>query len=66
MVAMKTEYWYILLGAIGMVAAAHYFPVLKKLDSMGDNGNNIRLLGIEQISGIDLVALSTCRQKGYL
>lgn len=66
MVTMKTEYWYVILGAVGMVAAAHYFPSLKKLGSLNNDGNNIRLLSIEQISGIDLNALSICRQKGLM
>jgi len=56
MVAMKAEYFYVLLGAVGMIAAAHYFPSLKKLDS----------LNLEHIDGIDLRALSVCRQKGLL
>lgn len=59
MVAMKAEYWYVILGAVGMVAAAHYFPSLKKLDI----GN---LKGLEDIQGIDLNALSICRQKGLM
>ena len=60
MVQMKTEYWYVILGAVGMVAAAHYFPSLKKLDSLSN------LNSVEQIPGIDLRSLSICRQKGLM
>lgn len=61
--AMKTEYWYVLLGGVGMVALAHYFPSLKKLDSLFDSGSTSEL---EQIPGIDLRSLAVCRQKGIM
>lgn len=60
MVQMKAEYWYVILGAVGMVALSHYFPSLKKLDSLDST------VGIEQIPGIDLRALTICRQKGLM
>lgn len=63
---MKAEYFYVLLGGVGWIALAHYFPSLKKLGSLNNDGNNIRLLSIEQISGIDLGALAICRQKGLM
>jgi len=36
MARMKPEYWYVVLGAVGMVAASHYFPSLKKLGSLSN------------------------------
>lgn len=63
MVQMKTEYWYVILGGVGMVALAHYFPSLKKLDmSVG----SLRGLGLDDIQGIDLNALRVCRQNGLM
>jgi len=62
MVQMKSEYWYVVLGAVGMVALAHYFPSLKKLDAM----NNVSVGRLEQIHGIDVRALNVCRQKGLM
>lgn len=59
---MKTEYWYVIFGAVGMVALAHYFPSLKKLDSM----NNMNGMELERMDGIDLRSLAICRQKGLM
>lgn len=62
MVEMKTEYWYVILGGVSMIALAHYFPSLKKLGSLFDSDN----VSIDQIPGIDLRALAICRQKGLM
>lgn len=61
MVQMKTEYWYVILGGVGMIALAHYFPSLKKLDM---NVGSLR--GLDDIHGIDLSALAICRQNGLM
>lgn len=60
--AMKAEYWYVILGAVGFLAASHYFPVLKKLDSM----DNMNTISVDSIDEIDLGALAICRQKGLM
>lgn len=63
MVQMKTEYWYVILGGVGMIALAHYFPSLKKLDTRSNIGS---LRGLDDIQGIDLRALAVCRQNGLM
>lgn len=60
----KDPYIYILVGGMGAILLGHWFPSLKNLNSM-ENGSHDRL-SIEQIQGIDLRALSICRQKGLL
>lgn len=60
--AVEPRYWYVLLGGVGFLVFAHYFPVLKQLgsNSMEDMGS------LEQIPGIDLEALLLCKQKGLM
>lgn len=51
---MKTEYWYVILGGVSMIALAHYIPSLKNLNSL------------EDVNGIDIVSLRICRQNGLM
>jgi len=54
-----------LIGVMGIIIVGHWFPSLKSINSTGCNscGNVNRL---EQIHGIDIGALSVCRQKGLM
>lgn len=61
MAVASDPYIYILFGATGAILLGHWFPSLKNL-----SGSENKVLNLEQISGIDLIALSICRQKGLI
>ena len=61
----ENPYAYMLIGVMGIIIVGHWFPSIKNISSTGCNscGNVNRL---EQIHGIDIGALSVCRQKGLM
>lgn len=68
----ENPYVYILVGVMGIVILGHWFPSIKNLNSSG-NVRNVgctscidKLERLEQIPGIDISALSVCKQKGLM
>lgn len=73
----ENPYVYILVGIMGVIILGHWFPSIKNIGpernmsvgnvkSTGCSSCANKLESIEQIPGIDLRALSICRQKGLM
>lgn len=60
----KTDYLLIGVGALGAVILASYVPSL--VMSASGSTPSVMSMSIDNIPGIDLNALSTCRQKGLI
>ena len=60
------EYSYLIIGALGAIILANHVAAIKKLGPDTVNREAINITRLEQIQGIDINALSICRQKGLI
>ena len=62
---VESPYVYMLVGVMGIIIIGHWFPSIKNMSSQSMNNIN-SVSNIEQIPGIDLIALAACRRNGLL